>query len=98
MPDAKSKHDADCLRRKDEDVRMLYVCTCGLADEQVKRPAPSQPSPSTRTLADELRHEASELRFRVGRYHGEDAVDRRYLRASRLMEKAAAALQEAESR
>lgn len=32
-----SKHDADCLRRK-EDPAMLYVCTCGLADEQVKTP------------------------------------------------------------
>jgi hypothetical protein len=31
---AGSKHDAECLRRK-EDPRMLYVCTCDLTDAQV---------------------------------------------------------------
>lgn len=31
---AGSKHDAECLRRKEEPP-MLYVCSCGLTDGQV---------------------------------------------------------------
>lgn len=31
----KDKHDEDCYRRK-EETGHIYVCTCGLTDEQVE--------------------------------------------------------------
>lgn len=47
---AESKHDADCLRRR-EDASMLYVCTCAMTDEQVAESAVSKRA----VLSDQIR-------------------------------------------